>query len=642
MSDDLIDVSALPEVVPGEARVRDGAGALQDASQVVRSAAHDARSAWAGIDAVLHAPGATEALPRAMDVAWSSADLLASTGTAVAAALETFADELTTVRRHRRALLADVEELLARVARSRAGAGVSAGVPDEYRAVNDELHVRADRLHVRWQQAQDDLAATIRAQIGGGAVFLPGLVGGTTAPPLVMVDLDGAARGFEDALRLPVLQELAARGPHALEQWAAEHPEQVRRLLDHPPATETVRRWWDGLCPEERTALVTGLSTVVGNLAGVRYADRGRANRHTLEVELPRARAARQSFLDRFAAGRPLLRSEFAEYARVLERARALEALDRTLSTSTASAPRSIVALTLGDPPLAAVAVGDLDSASTVTVTVPGMGSTVADSTAAWTEGAANLRAAQRSAAAVVGADRDVATVAWIGYDTPDPPPSTEVLGSARAEQGAEHLSRFLRGVSGTRGWSGGSHLSVVAHSYGTTTATLAVARTPVDDLTLLASAGIDPRVPDAHAVAVPDGHVWASQAAEDFVADVGRGFVEVPASGLGASGLGALGPRDAGNPLTSDRVTIAVLPSTHRLDPGDPRWGARTFSSEDEVIDGVPHRGVDGHAATPAAEAALRGERAEDAGYLDRGTSSLRNTAYTSLGYAPNGRKIP
>ncbi len=252
-----------------------------------------------------------------------------------------------------------------------------------------------------------------------------------------MVDLAGVARGFDDALRLPMLAELAADGPGALERWAAEHPDDARRLLDEPPAAGSVRRWWSALDGDERTALVTGLSAVIGNLNGVRYADRGRANRHTLEVELPKAQAAREAFLARFRAGEPLLASEVDEYERVLERARALEALDRTLAASTAAIPRSIVALTLGDPPLAAVAVGDMDTASNITVDVPGMGNSVADSMEAWTEGAANLRGEQRTAAALLGADRDVATVAWMGYDTPDMPPSTEVLGSAKAVAGA-------------------------------------------------------------------------------------------------------------------------------------------------------------------------------------------------------------
>lgn len=633
MTPALIDESALPHVRPTPGAVSDGAVALRSATEAVRSAARDVAAAWAGIGSVLRAPGATDALPRAMDDAGATADGLASAGGAVAAALEAFADEVSTVRRRRRALLADVEELRARVAASDS----DDVVPDAYRADNEDLHGRARRLHTRWDQAQEDLSRAVRTQVGGGPLLLPGPDVGTFAPPLLMVDLAGVARGFDDALRLPMLAELAADGPGALERWAAEHPDDARRLLDEPPAAGSVRRWWSALDGDERTALVTGLSAVIGNLNGVRYADRGRANRHTLEVELPKAQAAREAFLARFRAGEPLLASEVDEYERVLERARALEALDRTLAASTAAIPRSIVALTLGDPPLAAVAVGDMDTASNITVDVPGMGNSVADSMEAWTEGAANLRGEQRTAAALLGADRDVATVAWMGYDTPDMPPSTEVLGSAKAVAGAARLRGFIDGASHTRGWAGGAHMSVVAHSYGTTTATLAVARTPVANLTLLASAGIDARVPDVHALDVPPEHVWASQSKQDTVANVGRGLVQLPGPGAGGDQ-----PLDTGNPFTTNRRTVGVLPSSHRLNPGDPSWGARTFSSNEEVVGGRRYPGSSGHSATPAAEDALRGEHGEDVGYLDRGTSSLRNTSYTSLGYTPSGRKIP
>ncbi|WP_439692619.1 alpha/beta hydrolase [Curtobacterium sp. SP.BCo] len=399
-----------------------------------------------------------------------------------------------------------------------------------------------------------------------------------------------------------------------------------------------VKAWWTGLDADERTALVTGLSTVVGNLGGVLYADRGRANQHTLDTELPPAQARYRELSGKVARNDELTPAERAEYSRLAEVVGSLEALDKTLLAGTASAPRTIVSLTLGHPPLAAVAVGDLDTASNVTVNVPGMGSTVADSMEAWTGGAENLLMEQRNVAARVKADQNVATVAWIGYDSPDMPPSVEVLGSAKAEVGARNLSTFLQDVSGTRGWNSGDHLSVVAHSYGTTTATLAAAKTPVDNLVLLASAGVDPRVPNVQAVDVPTGHVWASQASADFVANIGRGAVEVPRTAFGGDQ-----PLNTGNPFTSTRSLVVSLPSTHPLNPGDGTWGARTFSSDTETIDGRKWRGSDDHGATPATEAAIAGESREDGdrGYLDAGTTPLRNTAYTSLGYTPEGKEI-
>lgn len=633
MSATLIDASALPAVSPTAGNVSDGASALLSATAGVRSAAGDATRAWAGIGSVLRSPGATDALPRAMDAVGRTASDLASAGAAVSAALEAFAVEVATVRKRRRALLADIEELRARVAASDS----DDAVPHEYRADNDDLHTRARRLRAEWEQAQDDLTRVIRSQVGDGSPFLPGLGGGMIAPPLVMTDFGRVARNFGDALRLPLLKELAARGPQALEQWAAEHPDRARRLLDAPPDAETVKGWWNALSADERTALITGLSAVVGNLNGVLYADRGLANRHTLEVELPRARARYEELSARVARAEPLSVAERQEYAALAERVGALEALKRTLLASTAAAPRTIIALTLGHPPLAAVAVGNMDTATNVTVDVPGMGSSVAGSMEAWTGGAENLYNEQRKVAQQTGASRDVATVAWLGYEAPAMPLSTEVLRSTKAEAGARHLGDFLDGVAAARGWPHGEHLSVVAHSYGTTTATLAAAHTPVDNLVLLASAGVDPRVPNVGAVSVPEGHVWASQAKSDFTANVGRGAIEVPKPGFGGDQ-----PISEANPFASNRTLVLPLPSTHPLNPGSDAWGARTFSSNDERVDGDDLPGSDGHGATPATEAALAGNPVTERGYLDAETSSIRNTAYTSLGYTPDGKKLP
>lgn len=633
MTAGLVSETDLPVVTPTAGPVSDSATALRNATAQVQSSAATASDAWRGIGGVLSSPGATDTLPRAMHGATEKADGLAAAGSAVAAALDAFAEELGGVRRTRRSLVADIDELRAQVAASDS----DDAVPDEYRALNDDLHARARRLHTRWRAAQDDLTQAIRGQVGGGPLLVPALSGNTLPALLTMVDFSAAKRGFEDAARLPMLAELAAKGPGALERWAADHPREAQRMLDHPPSTESVKAWWAGLDGDERTALITGLSAVVGNLNGVLYADRGRANQHTLDVELPKAEDRYKALSDLDDRGAPMSAAQKAEYERLAERIKALEALDKALLASTPSAPRTIVSLTLGQPPLAAVAVGDLDTASNVTVDVPGMGNTVGDSMPGWTDAAENLFNEQKTTAKKVGVDRHLATVAWIGYDTPKMPPSADVLLSVKAEVGARNLSGFLSGVSGTRSWDGGSHLSVVAHSYGTTTATLAVARTPVDNLTLLASAGIDPRVPDVHAVDVPSGHVWASQAKDDYVANIGRGAVEAWKPGFGGDQ-----PINTGNPLTSNRTLVASLPSTHRLNPGDASWGARTFSSNDEIIRGKVYQGSDGHDATRPAQATTDADSEREYGYLDARTSSLRNTAYTSLGYTPTGTRIP
>lgn len=633
MSPGLIDESALPTVTPTSGAVSDSATALTSSTTLVAHAANDAKDSWSGIGAALSSPGATDPLPAAVNGAVQTAAGLARASSGVVTALDAFAIDVAAIRKTRRSLTADIEELRNRVAAS----GSDDAVPAEYQADNDDLHTRAARLRTRWSTAQDELSHEIRGQVGGTPLLVPSLSGNTLPAPFAMVDFAEASRAFGDAATLPLLTALARKGPDALRKWATAHPARAQRVLDHPPATADVERWWSGLGADGRDALVTGLSMVVGNLNGVLYADRGRANAHTLVTAMRKALADRIEMQGRVTSRGPLSAAERARYEALIERIEALRTLTLTLGASVPAAPRTIVSLTLDDPPLAAVAIGDLDTATNVTVNVPGMGNTVAQSMQAWTGGAENLYTEQRKQAEILGADRDVATIAWMGYDTPQMPPSPEVLMSTKALDGAVRLSSFLRGVSGTRGWAEGDHLSVVAHSYGTTTATLATAKTPVDNLTLLASAGIDDRVPDVQAVRVPAGHVWASQATSDLIANIGRGVVEVPRPGFGGDQ-----PINTGNPLTSNRSLALQLWSTHARNPGDPDWGARTFSSDDEAIGGDLHSGSDGHGATPATEAGINGQEVTERGYLDVGTSSLYNTARTSLGYTPEGHAIP
>ncbi|WP_439692618.1 hypothetical protein ACRQ4B_17265 [Curtobacterium sp. SP.BCo] len=232
MSATLIDESALPTVTPTATAVSDSATALRTSTDAVRQAADDAEQSWSGISGVLSSPGATDALPDAMSAATGPADALATAAGAVATALDTFADDVTSIRRTRRSLLADIQELRARVAASDS----DDAVPAEYRVTNDELHVRANRLRTRWQTAQDDLAQAIRGQISGGPRLFPMLGGGTLAAPFALIDFGAASRAFRDAGRLPLLAGLAAQGPDALRKWAGRPPRRSAAAVG-PPAS---------------------------------------------------------------------------------------------------------------------------------------------------------------------------------------------------------------------------------------------------------------------------------------------------------------------------------------------------------------------------------------------------------------------
>ncbi|WP_282819430.1 alpha/beta hydrolase [Curtobacterium flaccumfaciens] len=162
---------------------------------------------------------------------------------------------------------------------------------------------------------------------------------------------------------------------------------------------------------------------------------------------------------------------------------------------------------------VAAVVIGDLDTASNVTVNVPGATSAV-DSMDEKVRAANGLLATawkQRRS-------ESFAVVSWIGYRAPG---AVEVPSQARATAGGANLASFLDGIHDSRG-SAPRSLTVLGHSYGSTTAAEALAQTRyrVDSLVTYGSVGFtDTTTPDHLNV----DHVYATEGSADHTAILGR-----------------------------------------------------------------------------------------------------------------------
>ena len=164
----------------------------------------------------------------------------------------------------------------------------------------------------------------------------------------------------------------------------------------------------------------------------------------------------------------------------------------------------------------AALAFGDLDRATRIGVNVSGMNSGAASFESDVDGGAALFRAASAHSRSA-----EVATVAWVGYRSPD---VAEVNGMARAEAGGTELAAFLDGLRGSRepGSPPIERLSVFAHSYGSTTAAVALQRTDsrVDALVTYGSAGFPTGVSPG---ALHTDRIYAMHASGDQTAGFGR-----------------------------------------------------------------------------------------------------------------------
>ena len=141
---------------------------------------------------------------------------------------------------------------------------------------------------------------------------------------------------------------------------------------------------------------------------------------------------------------------------------------------------------------------------------VPGMTTNCRDSTALNLGYAYNLR----DAAVKAGADPgNVATIAWLGYDAPPALPDLSVASTAQAEAGADPLRKFATGIHSWRSERGMDvHQSIIPHSYGSTTAGIAmrsIGKDVVDDFAYTGSPGAG--VASVGTLGVDKDHVWVS-----------------------------------------------------------------------------------------------------------------------------------
>jgi hypothetical protein len=245
-----------------------------------------------------------------------------------------------------------------------------------------------------------------------------------------------------------------------------------------------------------------------GNLDGLPYTVRDRANRAALDYDIAR--------IQDIVRGHPSDASAASHLA-------ADEAI-RAAITAHSSPKRYLLEFMPAEAmPVAAISVGDPDTAREVTWVVPGMG-TYATDMQLWTQGAENIWDAQGSA----GGPSQRAVIAWIGYATP--PVGIDAALGQYASNGAPLLTEAIEGMKAARA-ADPPILNVVAHSYGTTMAADALADTDLGiySFVMVGSAGIENRIADAGALHAQ--HVYAGEASDDTVARLGRESRQDPRS---------------------------------------------------------------------------------------------------------------
>lgn len=383
-----------------------------------------------------------------------------------------------------------------------------------------------------YAQAQDTAASALRAAGAAGISVGPdGLVG---RPPELIpaMDTEQAAAVAEAAAVASAVQSmldeafrLAARGDALVasevgvftgltvsgftshsgfaDLMAALHV--AAGTVPRLPAIPTdagpvaVAAWWSGLSADAQLRLARERPDLIGGLDGVPAWARDTANRVLLGDLLAR--------LDAQLSDPGVDLVELTLNGDLLFALAVQEALGQA---EAGGGTAQLYAFDVENQ-LAAISVGDLDRAANVAVIVPGTAVDVAGDMVAQVGRAQNLVAA-------TGAPQDVAVLAWIGYDTPN---LLQAPGTERAVAGAPLLATTLAGLSAARPGNP-ARTTVIAHSYGTLTTSLAAAEPGplrADAVVLVGSPGTGGRADDFDA---PADQVFVGEAQWDWIADTG------------------------------------------------------------------------------------------------------------------------
>ncbi|WP_349897279.1 alpha/beta hydrolase [Parafrigoribacterium soli] len=367
---------------------------------------------------------------------------------------------------------------------------------------------------------------------------------------------NGAAQAASGAARVdlallprltgvPLLDQLALLPRNDLARFIAEKPSALKQLVADPPSARDVSAWWASAPPAGRRSLVATAPTLVGNLSGVPFDVRNSANRDSLK----------QSIGEMKASMKGLGRGEIVSARLQLQM---LEKVRAALKPSRDGQPKSLLTFDATQSGRAAIAVGDVSTADYVSYLVPGMFFSVDTALNTWTRVATELNDEQSKWVSVLAASdptmkgKTVATVAWIGYQTPG---ITGVTSLALADQGAELIGHAIDGVQAVRAGSE-PFVTVIGHSYGSTAAMIELAKggMHVDALALIGSPGSAAQ--SASELGVPNGNVFVGEAAWDPVVNSAF-YGSDPGSGaFGANRMSVAGGVD---PITHHALTASA-----------------------------------------------------------------------------------
>lgn len=316
-------------------------------------------------------------------------------------------------------------------------------------------------------------------------------------------------------------------------------------------APEDVKRWWDGLTDEQRRQLITQHPPLLGNLNGIPADVRDQVNVKVMDDDLDRVEnAARQHGVSTDAVMKDPGRFGLSanDITRYQNAQKTQEGLlhDLGIDTSTDHRRYSEISaqerhdknlrptmLWAYDPTAfngkgkAAIAIGNPDRSENTAVIVPGTGSSVKSG---WLsdghDDAKNLYDQSRQA----DPNNPTAVIAWMGYDTPESFTDPNIANPGLARAGGDALAWDVNSLGVTHQGGVPQHLTVIGHSYGSTTVADAFAHSGMtaNDAVLLGCPGTDlaRSAADFH---LNGGQVYVGDASTDPVGWIGESGAGLP-----------------------------------------------------------------------------------------------------------------
>jgi hypothetical protein len=313
---------------------------------------------------------------------------------------------------------------------------------------------------------------------------------------------------------------------------AKESPAKPQGPIQIPTSNakpEDVKKWWDSLSQEQKDRLIAQHPPELGNLNGINAAVRDTVNQAVMndDIHLVENLAKQCGVSAADVLANPAMYGLSA--TDVTRYRNAVKTRDGLNYDRGPEGPNQRPVMLWAYDPLAfngwgkaAIAIGNPDYARNTAVIVPGTDSSVAQG---WTSGHQDAINLYDQSLAADPEHHYTSVIAWMGYEAPHGFSDVRVSEPGLARDGGDLLAADVNSLWVTHNSLTPEHITVIGHSYGSTTVADAFAHSNMhaNDAVLIGCPGTDL----AHSAAdfhLDGGHVYVGAASTDPVSWIGEG----------------------------------------------------------------------------------------------------------------------